>query len=73
MLCDSDRYTHVNITGHVEEMREDTDLADLDRLAQQHTGKPYPQRGRRRTSTLDRRGRLAEGCTKDSRQPSQAK
>ena len=26
-------YTHVSIRGHVAEMREDTDLADIDRLA----------------------------------------
>jgi hypothetical protein len=28
------REPHVSINGHVEEMREDTDLADIDRLAQ---------------------------------------
>ena len=33
VLEESDWYTHVSITGHVEEMREDTDLADIDRLA----------------------------------------
>jgi hypothetical protein len=31
-------------------MREDTDLADIDRLARQYTGKPYPQRDRGRIS-----------------------
>ena len=50
MLDDSDRHTHVSITGHIEEMREDTDLADIDRLAQQYMGKPYPHRDHRRIS-----------------------
>lgn len=50
VLDDNDWYTHVSLTGHVEEMREDTDLADIDRLARQYTGKPYPQRDRGRIS-----------------------
>lgn len=44
------RESHVSITGHVEEMREDTDLADVDRLAQEYMAKPFPQRDRRRIS-----------------------
>ena len=32
VLDESDWHTHVSITGHVEEMRQDTDLADIDRL-----------------------------------------
>ena len=47
LLDHGDWYTHVSITGHVEEMREDTDLTDIDRMAQHHMGKPYPQRDRR--------------------------
>jgi hypothetical protein len=35
------------MTGHVEELREDTDLADIDRLARQYVGRPYPRRDRR--------------------------
>jgi hypothetical protein len=31
-------------------MREDTDLADIDRLARHYLGKQYPQRDRRRVS-----------------------
>ena len=50
MLDDSGWHTHVSITGHVEEMREDTDLADIDRLARQYIGKPYPRRDRGRIS-----------------------
>ena len=30
------RESHVSITGHLEEMRKDTDLADIDRLAQEY-------------------------------------
>ena len=50
MLDESGWQTHVSITGHVEEMREDTDLADIDRLAWQYTSQPYPQRDRGRIS-----------------------
>jgi len=32
------------MTGHVGELREDTDLADIDRLARHYTGRPYPRR-----------------------------
>jgi hypothetical protein len=30
------------MTGHVEELREDTDLADIDRLARQYMGQAVP-------------------------------
>jgi PPOX class probable F420-dependent enzyme len=43
-------YTHVAITGHIEELREDTGLADIDRIARHYTGEPYAQRDRRRFS-----------------------
>jgi hypothetical protein len=36
LLDESDWYTHVRMTGHVEELREDTELADIDRLARQY-------------------------------------
>src|SRR6201986_5125273 len=42
--------THVSIIGHIDEMREDTDLADIDRIAQHYISRPYPQRDRRRIS-----------------------
>jgi len=42
--------THVSIIGHIDEMREDTGLADIDRIAQHYIGGPYPQRDRRRIS-----------------------
>ncbi|AWN31624.1 pyridoxamine 5'-phosphate oxidase family protein [Streptomyces sp. NEAU-S7GS2] len=38
------------LIGHVAEIRDDDELADIDRLARQYLGKPYPQRDRRRVS-----------------------
>jgi PPOX class probable F420-dependent enzyme len=50
VLDASDWYTHVSITGHVDEMREDTGLTDTDRVSQQYLGKPYSLRDRARIS-----------------------
>jgi PPOX class probable F420-dependent enzyme len=50
VLDERDWYNHLAMTGHVDEMRDDTDLADIDRIAIQYTGKPYPVRDRRRIS-----------------------
>ena len=50
VLDESDWYTHLSITGHVDEWREDADLADIDRLARHYTGHRYPQRDRGRIS-----------------------
>ena len=70
VLDESDWYTHVSITGHVEELREDTGLADIDRLAQQYTGTPYPHRDRRRISAwIAVDGWHGWGALKDSSQP----
>src|SRR3954452_25194624 len=41
VLDDDDWYTHVTLIGHVAEMREDGDLADIDRLARHYLGEPY--------------------------------
>ena len=63
-------YTHVSIIGHVGEIYEEPDLADIDRIARQYTGNPYPQRDRRRVSaliTVD--GWHGWGALKDSSQP----
>ncbi|GAB3105773.1 PPOX class F420-dependent oxidoreductase [Streptomyces calidiresistens] len=43
-------YTHVSLIGRVVDIREDTDLADIDRLSHHYTGKPYPVRDRGRVS-----------------------
>src|SRR3954471_1342156 len=52
VLDHDDWYTHVTIIGHVAEMREDKDLTDIDRLAQQYTGSSYRLRDRARVSAL---------------------
>ena len=70
VLDESGWYTHLSITGHVDEMQDDADLADIDRLAQQYMGRPYPQRERRRISAwvaVD--GWHGWGALKDSSQP----
>lgn len=43
-------YTHVSLQGRVVDLHDDLDLADIDRLAVQYTGKPYRSRERRRLS-----------------------
>lgn len=50
VLDKDDWYTHVTIIGHVAEMREDKDLSDIDRLAQQYLGTSYRVRDRGRVS-----------------------
>jgi PPOX class probable F420-dependent enzyme len=70
VLDKSDWYTHVSIIGHIEEMLQDTNLADIDRLARQYTGSPYPQRERRRTSAwIAVDGWHGWGALKDNSQP----
>ncbi|MET7934890.1 PPOX class F420-dependent oxidoreductase [Streptomyces sp. NPDC005322] len=63
-------YSHISVIGHVAEIREDKDFTDIDRLAQQYLGKPYPQRDRPRVSAwieIDRWHGWGEH--KDSSQP----
>jgi PPOX class probable F420-dependent enzyme len=70
VLDAGDWYTHITIIGHVAEMREDTDLADIDRIATQYLGKAYPQRDRRRVSAWIAVDRWhGWGSLKDSSQP----
>jgi hypothetical protein len=52
VLDESNWYTHVSIIGHVEELREDPDLADIDQLSRHYTGNPYPRRDRARVTAL---------------------
>jgi PPOX class probable F420-dependent enzyme len=57
MLDEAGWYTHVSMQGRVVEMRDDSDLADIDRLAKHYTGKQYRNRERKRVSAwveLDR-------------------
>ena len=50
VLDEAGWYTHLSITGHIDEMRADTGLADIDRVAMHYTGEPYPRRDRARVS-----------------------
>jgi PPOX class probable F420-dependent enzyme len=49
-LKEGDWYTHVSVQGRVVEMRDDEDLADIDRLSQHYGGGPYRMRDRGRVS-----------------------
>lgn len=70
VLDEGNWYTHLSIIGRVTELREDGDLTDIDRLARQYLGKPYPQRDRRRVSALIEIDRWhGWGTLKDSSQP----
>ncbi|GAA3483001.1 PPOX class F420-dependent oxidoreductase [Streptomyces yanii] len=50
VLDEGNWYTHLSIIGHVADLREDKDLTDIDRLARQYLGTPYPRRDRGRVS-----------------------
>ena len=41
-----DWYRHVSLLGRIVELREDPDLADIDRLSLRYRGEPYRDRGR---------------------------
>ena len=45
-------YHHITLLGHVDEFRDDPDLADIDLLAHHYTGKPYRDRTREGVSAL---------------------
>jgi PPOX class probable F420-dependent enzyme len=63
-------YTHLSIIGHIDEMQADTGLADIDRVAMQYTGNPYPRRDRGRISAwIAVDGWHGWGALKDSGQP----
>ncbi|QKV97443.1 PPOX class F420-dependent oxidoreductase [Streptomyces sp. NA02950] len=70
VLDESSWYTHLSVIGRVVELREDKDLADIDRLARHYIGQDYPQRDRARFSAwigIDRWHGWGE--MKDSSQP----
>ncbi len=57
VLDESDWYTHVSLIGRVEELADDDDLGDIDRLARHYNDRPYPNRKSPRVSawiTVDR-------------------
>ena len=43
-------YAHVSLLGRIVELRDDVDLADIDRLATRYTGQPFRQRDSARVS-----------------------
>lgn len=47
---DQDWYRHVSLYGLVESIVEDSDLADIDRLARRYTGQPFRSRTDQRVS-----------------------
>lgn len=49
-VFDEDWYRHVSVYGTVESFEEDSDLADIDRLALRYTGKPFRNRKAHRVS-----------------------
>ncbi|MFI9438179.1 MULTISPECIES: PPOX class F420-dependent oxidoreductase [Streptosporangium] len=70
VLDEDNWYTHLSIIGHVAEIRDDTDLADIDRLAQEYLGKEYPRRDRDRVSAWIEIDRWhGWGTLKDNSQP----
>lgn len=50
VLKEGDWYTHVSVQGRVEDIYDDSDLTDIDRLSTHYTGNPYPVRDRGRVS-----------------------
>ncbi|MFE2044391.1 PPOX class F420-dependent oxidoreductase [Streptomyces sp. NPDC059477] len=44
VLDEGNWYNHVTLIGRVAEMYDDEGLTDIDRLADQYLGKPYPDR-----------------------------
>jgi PPOX class probable F420-dependent enzyme len=52
VLDENSWYNHVSIIGHVDELYEDADMSDIDRIATHYTGGPYSDRDRGRFSAL---------------------
>jgi PPOX class probable F420-dependent enzyme len=50
VLGDDSWYGHVSLLGRVVELRDDEDLADIDRLARRYTGQPFQTRDSKRVS-----------------------
>lgn len=52
VLDEASWYTHLSLIGRVAQLRDDPDLADVDRLSRHYTDKPYPDRDRHSISAL---------------------
>jgi PPOX class probable F420-dependent enzyme len=67
VLDEADWLTHVSLTGHIDEIREDPDLADIDRLSKHYTGQSYADRVHAGRSYSDRvHERVSAWITVDS-------
>jgi hypothetical protein len=51
-ILDKSWYHHVTLLGRVTELRDDPELADLDRLSLRYFGKRYPNRELRCVSAV---------------------
>lgn len=70
VLDNGDWYTHVTLLGRVTELREDSGLTDIDRLAEHYLGSQYPDRQRTRLTALIEIDRWhGWGSQKDNSQP----
>ena len=50
VLDADDWYRHISLIGRVVSIEDDTDLADIDRLAVRYTGQPFRRRDSKRVS-----------------------
>ena len=50
VLDGDDWSTHVSVQGRLDDLTDDGDLTDIDRIAIHYTGSPYPNRSRGRVS-----------------------
>jgi PPOX class probable F420-dependent enzyme len=50
VLDEAGWHTHVSVQGRITDMADDPDLGGIDRLATHYTGKPYPNRQRKRVN-----------------------
>jgi hypothetical protein len=52
VLDEAGWHTHISVTGRVAELRDDTGLVDIDRIARHYINQPYPDRVRPRTTAV---------------------
>jgi PPOX class probable F420-dependent enzyme len=50
VLDEAGWHTHVSVQGRITDLADDPDLGGIDRLATHYTGKPYPNRQRKRVN-----------------------
>ncbi|MGY0490618.1 PPOX class F420-dependent oxidoreductase [Streptomyces sp. WG-D5] len=52
VLDENSWYNHISLIGRVVELRDDKDLADIDRISTHYAGGPYPERERARVTAV---------------------